>query len=132
MATIYLVTSGEYSDYHVVAAFETRELAEEAARLFQVRDRWSDSVNVEEYPILTDASMRDDLVSFREYLSYHHRSHHEGAEPAFSGLEDQSEVVTQEHGRYGYVTVRSMTPERAQKIAQDRAAEEKARLAWLT
>ena len=30
MKTVYILTEGEYSDYHIVATFSTKELAEEA------------------------------------------------------------------------------------------------------
>lgn len=32
MSTIYLITEGSYSDYHVVAAYSTQELAEETQK----------------------------------------------------------------------------------------------------
>ena len=34
MATIYLVTNGSYSDYHVLGVYSTKEKAEHAKRLF--------------------------------------------------------------------------------------------------
>jgi hypothetical protein len=32
MKTIYILTEGEYSDYHIIATYSTRELAEEAQK----------------------------------------------------------------------------------------------------
>ena len=35
MKTIYILTEGDYSDYHIVGAYSTKELAEEAQSLYQ-------------------------------------------------------------------------------------------------
>lgn len=44
MTTIFLLTDGDYSDYHVVAAFSTLERAEKALALMS-----GDSARIEEY-----------------------------------------------------------------------------------
>lgn len=44
MPTVYVVTDGDYSDYHIVGIYSTRELAERAQALFA-----ADSVD--EYPV---------------------------------------------------------------------------------
>jgi hypothetical protein len=48
MATIYIVTSGEYSDYGIDAVFSTRELAEAYIKQFQ--DKWQ-TMGVEEWTL---------------------------------------------------------------------------------
>lgn len=68
--TIYLVTSGEYSDYSVFAAFATRELADAFCEREKPYRRY-DEYRVEEYAMLdtlpdawtthhADAILRDD------------------------------------------------------------------------
>lgn len=46
MAKVYVITSGEYSDYHICAVCSTRERAEELRPLYS--DRW-DIAEIEEY-----------------------------------------------------------------------------------
>ena len=50
MATIYLVTAGSYSDYRIVAAFSTDELAKEFVAAYNGSDRYKDA-DVEEFEI---------------------------------------------------------------------------------
>ena len=45
---IYLVSTGEYSDYHIIAAFSTRELAEAFSSPFD--GEWS-TIGIEEYTV---------------------------------------------------------------------------------
>ena len=47
-ATIYIVTSGTYSDYHIDGIFSTQELAEAYIKQFQ--DKW-DKMEVEEWTL---------------------------------------------------------------------------------
>lgn len=49
---IYVVSEGVYSDYHVVAMFEDKSLAEGYAQI-RSRDRGYDDAEVEEWPLLT-------------------------------------------------------------------------------
>lgn len=54
MKTIYILTAGEYSDYHIVATFSTKELAEEAMKLIceysQIKEYELDSLTIPEHP----------------------------------------------------------------------------------
>lgn len=50
MSTVYLVTSGEYSDYSILAAFSTEADADAYVEHMRSRDRWS-SARVEEFPV---------------------------------------------------------------------------------
>ena len=53
MTTIYVLTEGDYSDYHIVALYSTRELAEEAQKLCpysHIEEYELDSLKIPEYP----------------------------------------------------------------------------------
>lgn len=53
MKTVFLLTSGEYSDYTVHMAFPTRELADQACEVAN-SSRGYASFGVEEYPLLEE------------------------------------------------------------------------------
>lgn len=55
MSSIFLVTSGRYSDYGVVAAFSTKETAEQFAASMNTNKSsdYDDDARVEEYPLDT-------------------------------------------------------------------------------
>lgn len=53
MSAIYLLTAGEYSDYHIVAAYSSRELAEEAQSHYpysDIEEYEVDAMKVPEHP----------------------------------------------------------------------------------
>lgn len=53
MTTVYVLTEGEYSDYHIVALFSSREKAEEARALCpdsEVEEYELDALEIPEYP----------------------------------------------------------------------------------
>lgn len=53
MTTIYVLTKGEYSDYHIVALYSTRELAEEAQKFCpesNIEEYKLDSVEIPDHP----------------------------------------------------------------------------------
>lgn len=53
MTTIYVLTEGDYSDYHIVALYSTREFAEKAQKLCpnsNVEEYELDSVKIPEHP----------------------------------------------------------------------------------
>lgn len=52
MAKVYLLTEGEYSNYHIKGAFSTREAAEAAKDGFERnREPYHDRIKVEEYEL---------------------------------------------------------------------------------
>lgn len=54
MAKVYVVTSGDYSDYHVSAAFSTRDAADTYAALNNhPREQWYETYRVEEFDLDT-------------------------------------------------------------------------------
>jgi hypothetical protein len=50
MGTIYIVTAGEYSDYHVVSVFDSRDKAESFVEYYNDNDNWSEA-GIEEYEL---------------------------------------------------------------------------------
>jgi hypothetical protein len=48
MAICYALTTGEDSDYRILAIFSTRELAEQQRPLWP--DEWNDGIEIEEFP----------------------------------------------------------------------------------
>jgi len=53
MKTIYILTQGEYSDYHIIATYSTRELAEKAQRLClysEIEEYELDALEIPEHP----------------------------------------------------------------------------------
>ena len=54
MDKVYVVTSGEYSDYRIVKIFTDKAKAEKYAELYQKTDCWADNTQVEEYEIYDD------------------------------------------------------------------------------
>lgn len=60
MKTIYMVTSGEYSDYHVCGLFTTRELAEHYVKLHTEGREYHSSYDIDEV-VLDEISL--DMVS---------------------------------------------------------------------
>jgi hypothetical protein len=54
MDKVYVVTSGEYSDYHIVKVFLDKAKAEKYAEVYKKTESWADSVGVEEYIIYDD------------------------------------------------------------------------------
>jgi hypothetical protein len=53
MKTIYILTEGSYSDYHIVATFSTKELAEEAKKhcpYSEIEEYELDALKIPEHP----------------------------------------------------------------------------------
>jgi hypothetical protein len=55
MTKVYVLTTGSYSDYHIVATFSTRELAEEAKKLCgnddpEIQEYELDSLQIPDHP----------------------------------------------------------------------------------
>lgn len=54
MTTVYLVTSGSYSDYGIQGAYSTRELAQAAIDVMERPEMYSDEPRIEEWELDTD------------------------------------------------------------------------------
>lgn len=50
MATVYLVTDGDYSDYHVLGVYSAKDKAEHAAKLYAVGDNRIEEYELDEMP----------------------------------------------------------------------------------
>ena len=51
MATVYIVTHGDYSDYSILAAFSTREMAERFVAAYNQGESYYDKADIEEYEL---------------------------------------------------------------------------------
>lgn len=138
MTTIYLVSAGSYSDYHIVAAFSTREMAEKIAK--QENGRW-DTCGVEEYEL--DASdwkeqlgqVKETDKGWRIWLDYNYESGKERLDVSQHGISTclsyKDEVSFSDCPFYGKDDPRSQSwqmhtfviaeaEEQATKVATDR------------
>lgn len=62
MKKIYIVTTGEYSDYQIVACFSSKEKAEKYSAVKNASERWS-PYYIEEYDV--DSADVDDNIKVR-------------------------------------------------------------------
>ena len=111
---IYVVTKGNYSDYHIVAATLVKERAEEIAKRFS--DKWEEC-NIEEYEDSEAALKPYWNVKFKNGIS-------ECVSVGASSyvLRYLNDVEEYEDGRLD-VSVAADTPEEAIKIAAEKCAE---------
>lgn len=65
MKTVYLVTSGSYSNYGIEAAFSTRELAQKYIDATSSSDRW-DAAEIEEWDL--DDNAEKLIAGFKFYF----------------------------------------------------------------
>ena len=119
MASVYLVTAGEYSDYHIIGAFSTEELAEKWI------ERYDESAGIEEYEV-------DELQpTLRpEYAPYHVEILMETAdvvkvekkEDSYAGTDvETSSWLIGKHNQFKRLTVEcwAKSEEHAAKIAME-------------
>ena len=119
MTTIYLVTDGEYSDYHVVCACSTKELAEGVAKRL--------GATVEEYEL--------DRMSPDKRLSYYVHSKEKSTEVASTSCIDTDELSERDacvslRNNHLTVQVLATSTEEAVKIAADKFREFVDRHGW--
>jgi hypothetical protein len=63
MTSVYLATSGSYSDYRVVCGFTTKEAASAYCAEYNARkSEFADPLDVEEFPLFDSAPGPDQLV----------------------------------------------------------------------
>lgn len=65
--TLYVVTEGEYSDYHIVGIYSTKEQAEKVKKYYS--GLW-DYPDIEEWEL--DGDVPEDIESMREYYRVTH------------------------------------------------------------
>lgn len=73
--TLYVVTEGEYSVYHIIGIYSTKELAEKVKKYYSGIYKYPD---IEEWEL--DANMPEDIDDIREYyrIDYDRRQYGEG------------------------------------------------------
>nr|WP_296955237.1 hypothetical protein [uncultured Mediterraneibacter sp.] len=59
---VYIVTEGEYSDYHIVGVFATREAAEKYCAVHGNYSVYGDPINIEEYELQDGSNIQCDKV----------------------------------------------------------------------
>ena len=117
MTTIYVVTQGEYSDYRIVAVYDTKDAAE--YHMEHLTGEYYDDVNVEEYELNPrGAFLKGGLRPFRITMTREgNTSHIEkcGVEYASNG-----HVNLDPHGSNGRFCVLARNEQHAVKIANER------------
>lgn len=84
MKKIYIVTSGEYSDYGINGVFETKELAQAYIEMLGNPKGWSSEMQVEEH----------DLNPYKNYIK-------EGLKPFLIFIHKNGNVTKAEIAQYG-------------------------------
>ena len=139
MSSVFIVTAGQYSAYHIVACFETREVAEQAVEIYNREGNYTPenglefyAAQVEEYPLLPDTTRtteyRYQVLTDPDYGQGGYARSEVLWGPVSEGVEDSIGWNTD---KVVGCSARALTPERAQKMAQDRAAEIMAREAGI-
>ena len=128
---IYVVTKGEYSDYHILTATTDKDLAEAIRAKFDTGDAW-DECRIEEYEN-ADVYMKDVYcVRFNEIGDV---IDVEKASASYDGAWEKVNVFVDLKLRMtncaGYIYVQADTPEAAIKIASEKRAEHLARKAGI-
>jgi len=119
--TIYILTVGEYSDYHIIDVYSTRELAEQAQFLYQYSD-------IEEYSLDNIPEHPPGMKAWSLYVS-----DEEGI--SCYSLNPDNEIPYQNYftTNKGVLTasyhVWAVDEDHARKIAQDQWYQHKAQLA---
>ena len=69
MGTAYLVSSGDYSDYHIDAVFDNKEMAEEFVQRFSIGG-WGEKLYIDERELNPDIpQIREGLVAYRVHMA---------------------------------------------------------------
>jgi len=114
---VYVVTSGEYSDYHIVAVYQSRKLAEQCAKLGR-------EAEVEEWPIRTGLPKK--LANFSCELDKNHNDV-ESSRNLWEDLvwpNEMNDVNVHDNGYF--LRVDGYNPDKVKKVFADRVAKYKA------
>lgn len=113
MAKVYIVTDGDYSDYHIVAVFSTEEKAKE---YIQTTGEGDDYIEVEvDLPY-----ERKDRVWCIEMMVSDHEVTGYGVERYYDNVEDCIRLQRRRFGDTLSLWIKADTYERAIKIANER------------
>lgn len=143
MAKVYVVTSGEYSNYRIDAVFDNRDAAEVFCAL-------GHGEMVEEYDLLTEASAKPaPRIVYRYHVRFPPYRTDYIAEPAYvleSEIEADKQMILERKNSWlfrpynivdcsdhvdRYVYLKERNKSKALKIVQDRIAEYKAKQAGI-
>lgn len=127
MKTIYILTEGDYSDYHVVGVYSTKELAEKAQFVYidsQIEEYTLD--NVPDYPpgmkgwyVNIDDAKPDESYSYQ-------------VSPDYATIPSESEYNHYYNGQTGYyVYCWAVDEDHAIKIARDKYYQHQAQKAGI-
>lgn len=136
MNKVYIVTSGDYSDYHIDAVFSTKQGAEKYCALKNTCDRYSDFYNIEEYDI-DDMNASNTKVVYAFLIE---PSNPPTVEATYYISEDRANAFKEKALRWQksgdilqdyysidrYVFLAEENPDKAIKIVLDRVAKAKA------
>lgn len=125
MPSVYLVTSGTYSDYTVHAAFSTREKAERYIAREFLLDKWAD-LGIETYEL----DEPDPYDRYEQQHAVHVRAHVSGVDrlpeafytrkpPALYPVGPSAVLTEKVYDSFAEALIVDPDPERAVKIALD-------------
>jgi len=124
MKTIYILTAGDYSDYHIIGAYSTRELAEKAQFLYEYS-------RIEEYSLDHVPDAPPNMKAWSVYVSDEEGISCYSTEPS-----DEIPYENYFTTRDGFLTasyhVWATDEDHARKIAQDQWYQHKAQLAGVS
>ena len=120
MARIYVVTRGCYSDYHIVAIYDTREAAEAMCRVLNENEGSYDSAGVEDFEL--NAGQDEIQAGLLPYFVRLNRS--SGDVMELHRTDSDYRVFSADVGvdinKNIHTTVWASSPEAAAKIANER------------
>lgn len=68
---VYIVTSGDYSDYSITAVFEHKKAAEAYVKVHNIKEHvYRDPYKIEEYPLNTPRDTITVVLSFNKSLDF--------------------------------------------------------------
>ena len=136
MSKVYIVTSGEYSDYHIDAVFTEREKAEQYCAVNNKCGEYSDFHNIEEYDVDKANDSKTEVVyAFHvdptrkptvEEIYYLENGKIDAFKKKVKGWSRSGDILKDYYSLDRFVFLRENNPEKAKKIVVDRVAKAKA------
>jgi len=124
MKTVYILTAGDYSDYHIIGVYSTRELAEKAQFLYEYS-------RIEEYSLDRIPDAPPNMKAWELFLSDEegiscYPSNPDGDVPYENYFTTNKGILTASY------RVWATDEDHARKIAQDQWYQHKAQLAGIS
>lgn len=125
--TVYIVTAGEYSDYHIERVFLDRKKAEQYVALQNRNSEWYDydNWNIEEEETFDDNLVGETKVHYLYTFYYENDKVERYSEPRIVGF-NEKEIRKASYGWIANFTLEEEDDEKAQKIAEDEFAKARA------